>query len=145
MSFLIKFEQFNKKLSEKQTFQLIYKKKTNWIKDFKIKKSLVEARLIINKEFKIELQLKEKETIKCPRCNKGIILKGKNAYGCNRFKSGGKTIIPFEIFSKKLTITQIKKLILKGHITLIKGLIINGQKKNAKLKFNADFEVCLAE
>tara|TARA_B100000886_G_C20335572_1_gene454351 strand:+ start:393 stop:560 length:168 start_codon:yes stop_codon:yes gene_type:complete len=51
----------------------------------------------------------------------------------------------FEIFSKKLTITQIKKLILKGHITLIKGLIINGQKKNAKLKFNADFEVCLAE
>ena len=143
--FLIKFEQFNKKLSEKQIFQLISKKKTNWIKDFKIKESLVEARLIINKEFKIELQVKEKENIKCPRCNEGIILKGKNAYGCNRFKSGCKTIIPFEIFSKKLTNTQIKKLILKGHTPLIKGLIINGQKKNAKLKFNANFEVCLAE
>lgn len=143
--FLVQFEQFNKKLSEKQIFQLIVKKKTNWMKDFKIKESLVEGRLIINKEFKIELQFKEEETLKCPRCEEGIILKGKNAYGCNRFKLGCKTIIPFEIFNKKLTNTQIKKLILKGHTQLIKGLLINGQKKNAKLKFNADFEVCLAE
>ena len=111
----------------------------------KIKESLVEGRLIINKEFKIELQIKEEETLKCPRCKEGIILKGKNAFGCNRFKSGCKTIIPFEIFGKKLTNTQIKKLINNGKSSLIKGLLINGQKKNAKLKFNANFEVCLAE
>ena len=143
--FVVQFEQFNKKLSEKQIFQLIGKKKTNWMKDFKIKGSLVEGRLIINKEFKIELQIKEEETLKCPRCKEGIILKGKNAFGCNRFKSGCKTIIPFEIFGKKLTNTQIKKLINNGKSSLIKGLLINGQKKNAKLKFNANFEVCLAK
>ena len=143
--FVVQFEQFNKKLSEKQIFQLIVKKKTNWMKDMKIKESLVEGRLIINKKFKIELQIKEEETLKCPRCKEGIILKGKNAFGCNRFKSGCKTIIPFEIFGKKLTNTQIKKLINNGKSSLIKGLLINGQKKNAKLKFNADFEICLAE
>ena len=143
--FVVQFEQFNKKLSEKQIFQLIGKKKTNWMKDMKIKESLVEGRLIINKKFKIELQIKEEETLKCPRCKEGIILKGKNAFGCNRFKSGCKTIIPFEIFGKKLSNTQIKNLILKGQSSLINGLLINGQKKNAKLKFNADFEICLAE
>ena len=114
--FVVQFEQFNKKLSEKQIFQLIGKKKTNWMKDFKIKESLVEGRLIMNKEFKIELQVKEEEILKCPRCKEGIILKGKNAFGCNRFKSGCKTIIPFEIFGKKLSNTQIKKLINKGRV-----------------------------
>jgi len=143
--FVVQFEQFNKKLSEKQIFQLIDKKKINWMKDFKIKESLVEGRLIINKEFKIELQVKEEETLKCPRCKEGIILKGKNAFGCNRFKSGCKTIIPFEIFGKKLTNTQIKNLILKGQSSVIKGFLINGQKKNAKLKFNTNFQLCLAE
>jgi DNA topoisomerase III len=143
--FVVQFEQFNKKLSEKQIFQLIDKKKINWMKDFKIKESLVEGRLIINKEFKIELQVKGEETLKCPRCKEGIILKGKNAFGCNRFKSGCKTIIPFEIFGKKLTNTQIKNLILKGQSSVIKGFLINGQKKNAKLKFNTNFQLCLAE
>ena len=143
--FVVQFEQFNKKLSEKQIFQLIGKKKTNWMKDMKIKESLVEGRLIINKEFKIELQIKEEETLKCPRCKEGIILKGKNAFGCNRFKSGCKTIITFKILGKKLKNTQIKKLINNGKSSLIKGLLINGQKKNSKLKFNANFEVCLAE
>ena len=143
--FVVQFEQFNKKLSEKQIFQLIGKKKTNWIKDFKIKESLVEGRLMINNEFQVEFQIKEAEILKCPRCKEGTILKGKNAFGCNRFKLGCKTIIPFEIFGKKLTNTQLKKLINNGKSSLIKGLLINGQKKNAKLKFNADFEVCLAE
>ena len=143
--FVIHFEQFHKKLSKKQIFQLISKKKTNWIKDFKIKESLLEGRLIMNKEFKVELQVKEEKILKCPRCKEGTILKGKNAFGCNRFKSGCKTIIPFEIFGKKLSNTQIKNLILKGQSSIIKGLLINGQKKNAKPKFNADFEICLAE
>ena len=143
--FVVQFEQFNKKLSEKQIFQLIGKKKTNWIKDFKIKESLVEGRLMINNEFQVEFQIKEAEILKCPRCKEGTILKGKNAFGCNRFKLGCKTIIPFEIFGKKLTNTQLKKLINNGKSSLIKGLLINGQKKNAKLKFNANFEVCLAE
>ena len=143
--FVVQFEQFNKKLSEKQIFQLIGKKKTNWIKDFKIKEALVEGRLMINNEFQVEFQIKEAEILKCPRCKEGTILKGKNAFGCNRFKLGCKTIIPFEIFGKKLTNTQLKKLINNGKSSLIKGLLINGQKKNAKLKFNANFEVCLAE
>lgn len=142
--FVIHFEQYHKKLSEKQIFQLISKKKTNWMKDFITKESRVKGRLLMNKEFQVELEVKEEAILRCPRCKEGTILKGKNAFGCNRFKSGCKTIIPFEILGKKLTNTQIKNLILKGQSSLIKGLLINGEKKNAKLKFNANFEVCLA-
>lgn len=143
--FVIQFEQYHKKLSEKQIFQLISKKKTNWMKDFITKESRVEGRLLMNKEFQVELEVKEEAILKCPCCKEGTILKGKNAFGCNRFKSGCKTIIPFEILGKKLTNTQIKNLILKGQSSLIKGLLIKGEKKNAKLKFNANFEVCLAD
>jgi len=115
------------------------------MKDFITKESRVKGRLLMNKEFQVELEVKEEEILMCPRCKEGTILKGKNAFGCNRFKLGCKTIIPFEILGKKLTNTQIKNLILKGQSSLIKGLLINGEKKNAKLKFNANFEVCLAD
>ena len=43
----------------------------------------------------IDIETKEEELLKCPRCKEGSILKGKTAFGCERFKSGCKTIIPF--------------------------------------------------
>jgi DNA topoisomerase III len=32
----------------------------------------------------------------CPICGRGIIIKGKNAYGCNRWKEGCKFVLPFK-------------------------------------------------
>ncbi|MBP7357795.1 MAG: DNA topoisomerase 3 [Prevotella sp.] len=32
----------------------------------------------------------------CPICGKGFIIKGKNAYGCNRWKEGCKFVLPFK-------------------------------------------------
>ena len=58
-NFVILFEQFNKKLSEKQVFQLIEKKKTSWIKGFESNDNKVEGRLLLNEEFSIELEIKE--------------------------------------------------------------------------------------
>ena len=144
-NFVIRFEQYNKKLSEKQVFQLIEKKKTSWIKGFELNDSKIEARLLLNEEFNIELEIKEEESLKCPRCKEGNIIEGKTAYGCERFQAGCKTIIPFEIYGKKLTETQIKQLIKKGESPLIKGFVVYGEKKNGKLKFNETFQVYLEE
>jgi len=144
-NFVIRFEQYNKKLSEKQVFQLIEKKKTGWIKGFESNDSKIEARLLLNEEFNIELEIKEEEALKCPRCKEGNIIEGKTAYGCERFQTGCKTIIPFEIYGKKLTETQIKQLIKKGESPLIKGFLINGEKKNGKLQFNENFQIILKD
>jgi DNA topoisomerase III len=144
-NFVIRFEQYNKKLSEKQVFQLIEKKKTSWIKGFELNDSKIEARLLLNEEFNIELEIKEEESLKCPRCKEGNIIEGKTAYGCERFQAGCKTIIPFEIYGKKLTETQIRQLIKKGESPLIKGFLINGEKKNGKLQFNDNFQISLRD
>jgi DNA topoisomerase-3 len=143
--FVTLFEQYGKKLNEKQIFQLINKKKTSWMKGFETKDSKVEGRLVLNKEFTIELEIKEEKILKCPRCKEGKIIVGKTAFGCERFQAGCKTIIPFEIYGKKLTETQIKQLIKKGESPLIKGFLINGEKKNGKLKFNENFQIYLEE
>jgi len=143
--FIVRFEQYNKKLSEKQIFQLVGKKKTSWIKGFESNDIKIEGRLILNEKFNIELEIKEEEILKCPRCNEGTIVEGKTAFGCEHFQSGCKTIIPFEIHGKKLTQTQIKQLIKKGESPLIKGFVVYGEKKNGKLKFNETFQVYLEE
>jgi len=143
--FVILFEQFGKKLSEKQIFQLINKKKTGWMKSFEAEDSQIEGRLLLNKEFKVELEVKEKEILKCPRCKEGRIIVGKTAFGCERFQAGCKTIITFDIYGKKLTETQIKQLVKKGESPLIKGFLIDGEKKDGKLKFNENFQIYLEE
>ena len=144
-NFVVRFEQHNKKLSEKQIFQLLEKKKTSWIKGFESDNNKVEGRLLLNEDFNVELEIKEEGILKCPRCKEGAIIEGKTAFGCERFQAGCKTIIPFDIYGKKLTETQIKQLIKKGESPIIKGFVINGEKKNGKLKFNDNFQIFLSE
>ena len=35
-----------------------------------------------------EAKKSQNETIKCPKCQKGTVLKGKTAYGCSEYKQG---------------------------------------------------------
>lgn len=78
---------------------------------------------------------KEKETF-CPKCKKGKILKGKNAYGCSEYASGCNFRFPFEIFGKALTQAQIEALLNKGKTPVIKGLVYNGEKVNGTISLN---------
>lgn len=143
--FTVSFSQFNKKLTEKQVFQLVKSGKTGWIKGFEKDQSKVEGKLSLSESLTVELEVKEKEILKCPRCQDGEIILGRNAYGCNRFNSGCKTTIPFEVFGKKLTKTQTIQLIKKGETPVIKGFVLDGINKSGKLKFNADFQINLEE
>jgi len=98
-SFKIDFEFGEKKLSEKQLMTLIQKKKSPSIKGFTINDKKVNGHLILNSNFSIEfIEDVEKpktptnqivtENQTCPKCKQGIIIKGKTAYGCNRFREG---------------------------------------------------------
>ena len=43
---------------------------------------------------------KDKEKITCPKCKKGIVLKGKKAYGCSEYKTGCDFVFPFSEIKK---------------------------------------------
>ncbi len=85
-----------------------------------------------------------KETT-CPACKKGILLKGKNAFGCSDWKNGCKFVIPFEFMGKKLTDSQIKRLVEKGKTALIKGFKQGDDSVDGFLELTEDFNVNFAE
>lgn len=84
------------------------------------------------------------ELAKCPKCSEGKILKGKNAYGCNRWNDGCDFRLPFVFMEKKLSDNQIKRLVEKKATTRLKGFVSNGKKVDGVLKltdsFNVEFE-----
>ena len=84
---------------------------------------------------------KEITDILCPKCKKGKIIKGKTAFGCNEYKDGCNFKIPFVFHSKKLTKSQISRLLTKGKTTKIKGFIIDGVTTEGVLALNNNNEI----
>lgn len=77
----------------------------------------------------------------CPKCGDGKILKGKNAYGCSKWKDGCKFRLPFVFMDKKLTKKQVERLVLKGSTTKIKGFKLGDKKVEGILELTSDFNV----
>lgn len=104
-NFKIDFEFGGKKLSDKQLFTLIQKKKSPSIKGFTINSKKANGHLILNSNFVVEF-VEEQEKTKapatiaenqpCPKCKQGLIIKGKTAFGCNRFREGCDFRVPFD-------------------------------------------------
>jgi DNA topoisomerase-3 len=92
-------------------------------------------------EKKQEPKLKTDAEIKCPKCKNGLIMKGKNAYGCRQFKEGCHFKINFEFAEKKLSEKQIHTLIQKKKTPLIKGFSINSKKTNGHLILTPEFNI----
>lgn len=53
------------------------------------------------------------EKIKCPKCKKGHLLKGKTAYGCSEYKSGCDLRLTFQHYPAELTPQQLYDLLRK--------------------------------
>jgi DNA topoisomerase-3 len=89
------FSFMGKKLSEKQLIRLINKGSTVNLKGFKTDAGKTDGAIVFNDHF--DLVLKEKatktkqatsDTMVCPKCKKGNIIKGKTAYGCSEYATG---------------------------------------------------------
>ena len=81
----------------------------------------------------------------CPACKKGILKKGKNAWGCSAWKDGCGFIIPFEFRNKKLTDAQIRRLAEKGKTALIKGFRQDEEAIDGFLELTDDFKISFIE
>jgi len=87
----------------------------------------------------------ESQETTCPACKKGLLKKGKNAWGCSAWKDGCRFIIPFEFMGKKLTDAQIKRLAEKGKTTLIKGFRQEDETVDGFIEITDDFKINFTE
>ena len=83
--------------------------------------------------------------IKCPKCEKGSLLKGTSAYGCSDYKIGCDFRIPYLFFGKKISENQLKRLLHKGCTVNLKGFKKEGVKVEGLVRFDANFQLILEE
>ncbi len=110
--FTMPFEFLSKKISENQLIRLLDKKSTTNLKGFTIETGKVEGLIRFDAHFKFKLEPKkdvtssavkkpqQSDTITCPKCKKGTVLKGKTAYGCSAYKTGCDFVFTFENIKK---------------------------------------------
>ena len=79
----------------------------------------------------------------CPKCKKGMLLKGSSAFGCSEYKVGCDFKIPFEIYGKKVSENQLVRLIDKGCTTNLKGFKSDAGSVEGLIRFDDDFNLKL--
>lgn len=124
--FTMPFEFLGKKISENQLIRLLDKKSTTNLKGFTTETGKVEGLVRFDADYKFKLEPKkdvtssavdkpqQSDTITCPKCKKGTVLKGKTAYGCSEYKAGCDFIFTFENIKKIANGKPLtKELVLK--------------------------------
>ena len=120
--FILPFEIYEKKISEKQFIRLLQKGSTVNLKGFKTESETVEGLLRFDDNLKLVLEPKKKKVVSipdkitCPKCKKGTVIKGKTAYGCSAYKNGCDFVYSFDKLrihakDKKLTKELVYSLI----------------------------------
>ena len=114
-AFKLPFTFADKKIPENQYLRLLQKGSTVNLKDFKTEDGTVEGLLRLDENFQLKLETKKAvakppfDTLTCPKCNKGTVLKGKMAYGCSAYKTGCDFKVTFEDVRNKLKLQKVTK------------------------------------
>ena len=125
--FVLPYTYAEKKISENQYIRLLQKGSTVNLKDFKTDSGTVDGLLRFDENFKLKLEPKKiaaptppkenkapSESLPCPKCQKGIVIKGNTAYGCSHYKTGCDFKVTFDIVREKLkTQKPTKELVYK--------------------------------
>lgn len=112
-NFVMPFKLYDKKISEKQFLRLLKKGSTVNLKGFKVNSKTVEGLLRFDDDFKLKLEPKvnkvtltktseNSESLTCPKCKKGKVIKGKTAYGCSNYKAGCDFKMTFDAVRTKI-------------------------------------------
>jgi len=130
-NFRVSFEIEGKKLSEKQIFTLIEKGKTGEITGFTVNGKKVKGRVFLNgnntpslsissddpapekNELKAPVPSPQNKPLRCRACGKGVMIKGRGAWGCSMYREGCRFIIPFERLQREFNTTELTGDILE--------------------------------
>ena len=82
---------------------------------------------------------------KCPKCKKGNILKGKNAYGCSEYINGCNFRLPFSFLDKKISENQYIRLLQKKCTVNLKGFKNENGETEGLIRFDEQFNLVLEE
>ncbi len=105
---------------------------------------VVPGNLLLNVGFTLSFEEKGPGILLCPRCKKGLIVKGKSAWGCAEFRNGCQLRVPFVFMGKALSESNLEQLILKGKTVKINGFLgADGSKQEGKLSFDQEFKIIL--
>jgi len=109
--FRLLFEQYGKKLTDKQLETLIATGKSPKIKGFTLDGAKCDGMLTLNAAGLVELQRDEPTAkapsvtpiteLACPTCKQGRVLHGKTAFGCSRWKEGCTFKVSFDDITAK--------------------------------------------
>ena len=80
---------------------------------------------------------------KCPKCQKGTLLKGSKAFGCSEYKNSCDFKIPFEIYGKKVSENQLIRLLDKGCTTNLTGFKKDSETVEGLLRFDENYLLIL--
>ena len=124
-NFVLPFKFMDKKISEKQFVRLLQKGSTVNLKGFKEGSQTIEGLLRFDDTYQLKLEPKttskqpKLNTLLCPKCSTGKILKGKTAYGCSNYKSGCDFKVNFEVVRIKIngqkpTLERLQRIFIEN-------------------------------
>lgn len=137
-----------KKLSRAQLKRLVAKRRTTLITGLQHGGKTLDGYICLSDDFTLTVEPRaakpmEKKLV-CPKCNNGIILKGKSAYGCSNYANGCNFRIPFEVYGKKLSANSVAQLVLKGRTSPLTGFkTANASNLRCTLVLDHDFNIVL--
>ena len=125
--FRIPFRFMEKKIPEKQMLRLIRHGATIQLKGFRENNQKVNGRLRFDNEYQLrfekhvekilsEEKKSKKKSLSCPKCKAGVVIKGKTAYGCSRWKEDCDFRVAFaevreKAGTRKLTEALVKRIL----------------------------------
>lgn len=71
-----------------------------------------EVKVVKERKPRTTKTTKEPKVLACPKCKIGVMMKGKTAWGCSRFKEDCRFIIPFDVLQKEYKTTELNTKIL---------------------------------
>jgi DNA topoisomerase-3 len=142
--FRLPFDFAGKKLSDSNMKALCRKRRSGEIKMADQDGKPIVGNILLDNEFKLSFEPKAPEELHCPCCKKGVIVKGKSAWGCAEFRSGCQLRVPFVFMGKALSDSNMEQIILKGKTAKINGFTnMDGSKRDGKLMFDKEFKIIL--
>jgi DNA topoisomerase-3 len=114
--FVLPYTFAEKKITENHYLRLLQKGSTVNIKGFKTDSGTVEGLIRFEENYKLKLEAKKtapkakseskpaaaSDSLTCPKCKKGTVLKGNTAYGCSDYKLGCDFKVTFDEVRAKL-------------------------------------------